>query len=109
MSTATLQPSQQNTPPRSASAQGHKQYLRPSNPQNARSASNPQPTRQQEKALVLNYADAAKAKEVLPPEDVSKDPEHKQLGHSSRHLKVTDFELMRTLGTGMDIDVLSVE
>lgn len=38
----------------------------------------------------------------MAPEEISKDPENKQLGHSSHHLKVTDFELMRTLGTGME-------
>ena len=35
----------------------------------------------------------------MPPEEISKDPEKKQLGQSSRHLKLSDFELMRTLGT----------
>ncbi len=34
----------------------------------------------------------------MPPEEISKDPEKKQLGQSSRHLKLSDFELMRTLG-----------
>ncbi len=49
---------------------------------------------------MLKHADAAKSKEDLPPEDIAKDSENNQLGRSSRHLKVTDFELMRTLGTG---------
>ena len=104
MSTATLQPSQQQQqqqPQRAASAQGHRQYLRTSNPNNARRASHPHPSRQYEKDAVLNQADAAKTKDVLSPEEISKDPETKQLGRSSRHLKVTDFDLMRTLGTGM--------
>ncbi|KAK5064946.1 hypothetical protein LTR84_000780 [Exophiala bonariae] len=101
MSTATLQPSQQQPPPRAASAQGHRQsYLRTSNPNNARSASHPHPSRQYEKDLVLKQADVSKSKDVLSPEDISKNPEDKQVGRSSKHLKVTDFDLMRTLGTG---------
>jgi len=101
MSTATLQPSQQQPPPRAASAQGHRQYLRSSNPNNARSASHPHPSRQYEKDVVTKQADASKSKEVLSPEEISKHPDEKQVGRSSRSLKVTDFELMRTLGTGM--------
>ncbi|KAJ9647581.1 uncharacterized protein PV06_00292 [Exophiala oligosperma] len=100
MSTATLQPSQQQQPPRAASAQGHRQNLRPSNPQNVRSASHPHPSRQNEKDLAINQADASKSRGVMPPEEISKDPEQKQLGQSSKHLKLGDFELMRTLGTG---------
>ncbi|KIW16939.1 hypothetical protein PV08_04129 [Exophiala spinifera] len=100
MSTATLQPSQQQQPPRAASAQGHRQNLRPSNPQNARSASHPHPSRQSDKDPVIDRPDTSKACRVMPPEEISKDPEQKQLGQSSRHLKLSDFELMRTLGTG---------
>ncbi|KAK5199251.1 cytochrome c oxidase subunit 1 [Exophiala xenobiotica] len=100
MSTATLQPSQQSQPPRAASAQGHRQSLRPGNPENARSASHPHPSRQHEKDLVLNHGIAEKSRPVMPPEEISKDPEKKQLGQSSKHLKLSDFELMRTLGTG---------
>jgi hypothetical protein len=48
---------------------------------------------------VLKHAEV-NSREVLPPEEISKDPENKQLGVSSSHLKVSDFELMRTLGTG---------
>lgn len=102
MSTATLQPSQQQPPPRAASAQGHRQsYLRSSNPNNARSASHPHPSRQYEKDLVLKHADVSKSKDVLSPEEISHSPEDKQVGRSSKQLKVTDFDLMRTLGTGM--------
>jgi hypothetical protein len=35
----------------------------------------------------------------MPPEEISKDPKNKQSGQSSKHLKLSDFELMRTLGT----------
>ena len=102
MSTTTLQAPEQQRPPRAASAQGHRQYLRTrSNPQqSSRSASHPHPSRQYEKELVLKHAEAAQNQEVLPPEEISKDPATKKLGHSSQTLKVTDFDLMRTLGTG---------
>ncbi|KAI1626747.1 non-specific serine/threonine protein kinase [Exophiala viscosa] len=101
MSTATLQPSQQQPlPPRAASAQGHRQDLRPSSPQSTRSASHPHPSREQEKDQVLKNAAAHSEREVMPPEQVSQDPAKKQLGQPSRHLSVRDFELMRTLGTG---------
>ncbi|KIW75452.1 hypothetical protein Z517_10193 [Fonsecaea pedrosoi CBS 271.37] len=104
MSTATLQTPQQQPPPqRAASAQGHRQYLRTSNPQNARSASHPHPSRQYDKDQSQKHGDPTPAREdgeVMSPEEVSKLPEEKKLGQSSRTLKVTDFELMRTLGTG---------
>lgn len=103
MSTATLQTPEQQRPPRAASAQGHRQFLRSrSNPQTStRSASHPHSSsRQYEKDAILKHADS-KNKEVLSPDQITQDPEHKKLGLSSDHLKVTDFELMRTLGTGM--------
>ncbi|EHY56906.1 cAMP-dependent protein kinase catalytic subunit 3 [Exophiala dermatitidis] len=100
MSTATLQPSQQQRMPRAASAQDDRAQLRPIDSNNSRSASHPHPSRQHEKDLVLKHAGAANSKEVMPPDEISKDPEKKQLGYSSRHLKISDFELMRTLGTG---------
>lgn len=102
MSTATLQPSQQQRMPRAASAQDDRAQLRPIDSNNSRSASHPHPSRQHEKDLVLKHAGAANSKEVMPPDEISKDPEKKQLGYSSRHLKISDFELMRTLGTGME-------
>ncbi|KIX94244.1 uncharacterized protein Z520_09954 [Fonsecaea multimorphosa CBS 102226] len=103
MSTATLQTPQQQPPQRASSAQGHRQYLRTSNPQNTRSASHPHPSRQYDREQIQKYVDPTQSKgeeEVMSPEEVSKPPEEKKLGQSSRTLKVTDFELMRTLGTG---------
>jgi hypothetical protein len=100
MSTATLQTPQQQQPPRAASAQGHRQFLRTSNPHNTRSASHPHPSRQHEKDQIQKHADPAQSKEVMPPEEVSRPPEEKGLGKSSTTLKLSDFELMRTLGTG---------
>jgi hypothetical protein len=105
MSTAPLETTEQPRPPRAASAQGHRQYLRSrSNPQSsARSASHPHPSRQYEKELILKHVEAVEKKEVLPQEQISLDPGHKKLGRSSQHLRVSDFELMRTLGTGTKI------
>src|ERR1700761_3734192 len=90
---------------RSASLQSNRQFLRSRNSDSPRSASHPHsPIRRtdsarSEKTLVLQHAEAVSKKEVLPPEDISNDPQNKKLGFSSR-LKVSDFELMRTLGTG---------
>jgi hypothetical protein len=39
----------------------------------------------------------------MAPEEVSRPPEEKKLGMSSSTLRLSDFELMRTLGTGMHI------
>jgi hypothetical protein len=102
MSTAGLQTKEQQRPPRAASAQGHRQYLRSrSNPhQSTRSASHPHPSRQYEKDLILCHTEAAQKNEVLPEEQINKDPVNKKLGQSSQTLRVTDFDLMRTLGTG---------
>ncbi|KAI9676127.1 MAG: serine/threonine protein kinase, AGC [Caeruleum heppii] len=37
---------------------------------------------------------------LLPPTEIDQDPAEKQLGKSSRNLQLSDFELLRTLGTG---------
>ncbi len=58
MSTATLQTPQQPQPPRAASAQGHRQFLRNSNPHNTRSASHPHPSRQNEKEQINKLKEA---------------------------------------------------
>jgi protein kinase A len=39
-------------------------------------------------------------KHPLSPSQVASDPEKKKIGHSSRHLRLEDFELIKTLGTG---------
>jgi len=102
MSTATLQAPRQSQ--RASSAQGHRQFLRSSDPQNTRSASNPHPTNKQyEKAIVVKHVEASQRREVEPPESYTKDPKEKELGISAKHLKFSDFELMKTLGTGQYI------
>ncbi len=37
----------------------------------------------------------------MAPEEIARHPDEKGLGKSSPTLKLTDFDLMRTLGTGM--------
>lgn len=41
------------------------------------------------------------AKDPLEPDVVAQDPTKKRVGHSSRYLRCEDFELIKTLGTGM--------
>ena len=36
----------------------------------------------------------------LNPGEITKDPQHKMVGHSSQVLRQEDFELVKTLGTG---------
>ncbi|KAL1633568.1 cytochrome c oxidase subunit 1 [Diplodia intermedia] len=39
-------------------------------------------------------------RQTLEPDVVAQDPAKKRVGHSSRHLRCEDFELIKTLGTG---------
>ena len=39
--------------------------------------------------------------EPLPPKEIARDSKHKQLGGSSHQLSLEDFELIKTLGTGI--------
>src|SRR5438046_5606071 len=52
---------------------------------------------QREKEFVSSYAGNQKP---LAPSRITEDPKSKKLGGQSRKLRVTDFELVRTLGTG---------
>lgn len=52
---------------------------------------------QHEKDFVIEYR---RNSEVLAPEEVAEDPANKKLGASSQQLRLDDFELMKTLGTG---------
>jgi hypothetical protein len=104
MSTVTLRPSSQQQ--RASSAQNHRQLLSPvsprssSNPHPTRQGSNPGPTRQEEKNFVIANYEVAVGHETVSAEQIAHDPQDKQLGFSSQHLGVQDFELMKTLGTG---------
>lgn len=65
-----------------------------------RSASHPTSpgyTKQDEKNFIVRSGDK---QEIIPPEKIEEDDIDKQLGFSSRKLRVTDFELIKTLGTG---------
>jgi len=84
-------------PQRASSAQTHRQLL---NPDPARSSSHPSLTRQQEKSFIVKNYDVAVGRAAPPPE-TAESPSHKQLGFSSRKVQLEDFELMRTLGTGL--------
>ncbi|KAK7551461.1 kinase-like domain-containing protein [Phyllosticta citricarpa] len=53
--------------------------------------------RQQEKRII---ADWQAEKAPLDPDAVATDPAKKRVGHSSRHLRCEDFDLLKTLGTG---------
>ena len=104
MSTVTLRPSSQQQ--RASSAHNYRQQLNPasprssSNPHPTRQGSNPQPTRQEEKNFIIANYEVAVGHETVPAEQIGRDPQHKQLGFSSQHLRIEDFELMKTLGTG---------
>ena len=38
---------------------------------------------------------------ILPPQEIAQDPQNKALGKSSSALRIQDFDLVKTLGTGM--------
>lgn len=98
--TTALQPPRQPSQ-RALSAQGHRQILRSSTSQNsARSASNPHPTRQSSKDIIVKTAEARSKENPPPAEQIPSDPNAKGAGFSSKTLKFSDFELLQTLGTG---------
>ena len=39
--------------------------------------------------------------EILEPSEIAKKPAQKDLGQSSKELRIGDFDLLKTLGTGM--------
>ena len=95
MSTATLQqPAQQQ---RALSDQSSPQRRDASN---SRSASHPHSSKQEEKNLVITNYEIAVGREIVPAEQIPHDPKSRQLGFSSQKLRIEDFELMKTLGTG---------
>ncbi|KAL8974094.1 MAG: hypothetical protein Q9197_001662 [Variospora fuerteventurae] len=55
---------------------------------------------QQEKRSIASFYDNAKP---LPPEQIADSPRNKDLATSSRNLRIQDFELIRTLGTGGEV------
>ena len=57
-------------------------------------------SRQNEKQFIVNWEEE---KGVLEANEISVDPELKRLGHSSSSLRVGDFNLIKTLGTGTNM------
>ncbi|KAK5153774.1 hypothetical protein LTR04_006170 [Oleoguttula sp. CCFEE 6159] len=53
--------------------------------------------REEEKQLIADWEDE---KRPLEPDQIAIDPAKKIVGHSSKHLRCEDFELIKTLGTG---------
>lgn len=56
-------------------------------------------SRQEEKDQIAGYQRRSSSR-PLAHKDIAADPKKKGLGYSSSNLKVSDFELMRTIGTG---------
>ena len=54
-------------------------------------------TEQREKRLIASFSNDQRP---LPPEQISEDPKHKELGGSSTQLRLESFDLLKTLGTG---------
>lgn len=52
---------------------------------------------QQEKQFIAEYYDNSRP---LPPDEIADSPRNKELATSSRQLRIQDFELIKTLGTG---------
>lgn len=57
--------------------------------------------KQKEKRFIANFKDSNGS--PLPVEKIAEDPKHKQLGHPSRHLQLKDFDLLKTIGTGLQL------
>ena len=57
-----------------------------------------QSQKQKEKRFIADFKENARS---LPPDKITEDPRHKQLGTSSRHLQLKDFDLLKTIGTGV--------
>lgn len=53
--------------------------------------------------FIAHYKDDGK---ILSPGQISQDPRNKALGCSSSSLAIKDFELLKTLGTGMNDRIL---
>lgn len=97
MSTVALR--QSSPQQRALSAQTHRQLLNPTGP---RSASHPQTIRQDEKNAGMAHYEGAAGRENAPSDaETAQEPPRRQPTATSRKLRVDDFELMKTLGTGV--------
>jgi protein kinase A len=52
---------------------------------------------QKQRQFIAEYRECG---DICEPKQIASDPRNKQLGCSSRSLRVQDFDLMKTLGTG---------
>ena len=91
---------------RALSAQGYRQHSRAASSPGPRSASHPHPTaqsyatRQQAKSPIAQHAGVVGVPNATLSPDDKQNGEDSQLGYPSEQLKMADFELMKTLGTG---------
>ena len=103
MSAANLSAAPQQ---RALSAQGYRQNLRAASSPGPRSASHPHPTSQSYPPRELAKSPVTQDAEVVDVPVSSSSQGHRQedeskdRGYASQQLKVTDFDLMKTLGTG---------
>lgn len=65
---------------------------------NAPVRSGPGESREEEKAFIAQFDNDPRS---LSPRLIAEDPKNKKLGMSSKTLRLQDFELLKTVGTGM--------
>jgi hypothetical protein len=93
--------------PRALSAQGYRQHSRAASSPGPRSASHPHPTSQSHPTRQHAKSPIAQQTEVISVPDAASNPDEKQNGedsdllYPSKQLKIADFDLMKTLGTGI--------
>lgn len=91
---------------RALSAQGHRQHSRAASSSGPRSASHPHPTaqsyptRQQAKSPIAQHTEVVDVPIATPAQVDQQNGEDSQPGYSPEQLKIVDFELIKTLGTG---------
>jgi protein kinase A len=71
-------------------------------PRSASHPTSPGHTRQDERNFIAHHDER---REIVLPERIEHDPVSRKLGFSSKKLKIDDFELMKTLGTGISCAV----
>lgn len=81
-------------------AHGHGQkFLR----SNSKASSQPKlidhEQQEKEKHFIAGFTELTRP---LSPHQIAKDPRNKELGVTSRQLTLKDFELLKTIGTGLD-------
>lgn len=57
----------------------------------------------EDRLFLSSYEKNQQKQKPLTPAQINTDPEKKELGYSSKHLRLDDFELIKTLGTGTHI------